>query len=60
MGCELNPWECVTFSWGTAIRHRKGKWDKLFLSPSGQEVDVSGLDVILHDNGIEFTKVWKG
>ncbi|MGM0846931.1 MAG: hypothetical protein ACQEUT_18385 [Bacillota bacterium] len=51
---ELNPWEVVRFSWGTAVRHRKGKWVTAFLFPSAQEIDLSDVDVILHDNGIEF------
>jgi hypothetical protein len=51
---ELKPWEVVKFSWGTAVRHSKGSWDKLFLYPDAQELDVSQLTVVLHDNGIEF------
>ena len=51
---DLQPWEVIEFPWGTGVRHRKGKWSKLFIKPNGQEIDVEGLDVILHDNGIEF------
>lgn len=51
---ELLPWETVSFSWGTAVRHRGGKWTNLFLYPDAQEINVEHLDVILHDNGIEF------
>jgi hypothetical protein len=51
---KLKPWEVVEFPWGTGVRHRKGKWSKLFIGPSGQEIDVEGLSVILHNNGIEF------
>ncbi len=54
MATEINPWEVVEFSWGTAVRHRKGKWETLILRPNGQEIDVSNLDLILHENGIEF------
>lgn len=54
MIAEMKPWVVVEFDWGTAVRHRNGRWDTLFISPSGQEIDVSELDVVLHDNGIEF------
>jgi hypothetical protein len=50
---KLKPYEVVEFSWGTAVRHRKGKWETLFLKPDGQEIDVSKMNVVLHDNGIE-------
>jgi hypothetical protein len=51
---ELQPWEVHKFSWGTAVKHANGKWDKAFLYPNGQEIELSHLNVILHDNGIEF------
>jgi hypothetical protein len=53
---ELKPWEAVEFSWGSAVRKRKGTWTHLFLKPSGHEINLEemGLRVILHDNGIEF------
>lgn len=51
---DLKAWEVVRFPWGSAVRHSKGKWDKIFVSPTGQEIDVSELNVVLHDNGIEF------
>ena len=51
---ELSPWEVVQFSWGTGVRHRKGKWDRLYLNGTGQEINVEHMNVILHDNGIEF------
>lgn len=50
----LKPYEVVEFSWGTAVRHRNGKWENIFIRPSGQEIDVSKLDVVLSENGIEF------
>lgn len=50
---KLKPWESVAFSWGAAVRHRKGGWETL-ISSNGQELDVRGMNVILHDNGIEF------
>jgi hypothetical protein len=49
----MKPWEVVKFPWGTGIKHSKGGWEKIFLSPDGQEVDVSKLDIVLHQNGIE-------
>lgn len=51
---EFKSYEVVEFPWGSAVKHRKGKWEKLFLYPNAQEIDVSKLNVILHDNGIEF------
>lgn len=50
---KLNPYEVHEFKWGTAIKHRKGKWKKCFLN-GGQIIDVTDLNVTLHDNGIEF------
>lgn len=45
-----------TFPWGSAIREmRTGKWLTVFIGPgTAQEIDVSTIGVILHDNGIEF------
>ncbi|WP_179107175.1 hypothetical protein [Sediminibacillus massiliensis] len=51
---DFKPYEVVEFDWGTAVRHRNGKWEKLFISPDGQEIDVTNIEVILHGNGIEF------
>ena len=51
---RLKPWEVVEFPWGTAIKQRRGKWTHLCLRPDGQVVNVENVDVILHDNGIEF------
>lgn len=53
---QLKPYEVVEFEWGTAVRHRNGKWEHIFIRPSGQEINVSKLDVVLHDNGIEFVR----
>jgi len=50
----LKPYEVHKFPWGTAVKHRNGKWEKIYLKPSGQEIDVQELEVILHDNGIYF------
>lgn len=51
---HLKPYEVYEYSWGTAVKHRIGTWEKIFIKPTGQEIDVSNLNVILHDNGIEF------
>jgi hypothetical protein len=51
---ELKPYEVFEFSWGSGVKRRNGKWEKVFLKPIGQEIDVSDLDVVLHENGIEF------
>ena len=51
---NLVPWEVIEFAWGAAMRHRKGKWEKLFIAPDAQEIDVSQLDVILDHKSITF------
>jgi hypothetical protein len=51
----LHVWEVVQFSWGTAVRHQRTmKWTNAFLLPDGREINLEGIDVELHDNGIEF------
>lgn len=47
---ELNPWETVKFQWGSATRHRKGRWDNVTLD--GVTIDVSDLDVLLTEERI--------
>jgi len=49
----IKAWEVYVFQWGTAIRHRRGKWQKVFLT-GGQEIDVSNMDVIIDEYGITF------
>lgn len=52
MSCsKLKPWETVVFPWGTAVRHRKGRYETIILR-DGQEIDVSGYNVTLSDSGI--------
>lgn len=51
---ELKPYEVYEFPWGSAIKRRNGQWEKVFLKPNAQEIDISNVKVILHDNGIEF------
>ncbi len=51
---KMPQYEVHEFPWGTAVKNRIGKWCSLFISPKGQEIDVEGLDVELHENGIEF------
>jgi hypothetical protein len=52
---QLHRWEVYGFPWGTAVKEKRtGKWTNIFLRPDGQEIDVSNIEVILHDNGIEF------
>ena len=50
----LFPYEVYEFTWGSAIKKKKGEWEKIFLKPDGKEIDVSNMNIILHDNGIEF------
>lgn len=51
---DLQPWETHEFPWGSAIKHRNGGWEKIFLKPEGQEIDVRRIPVILTEVGIEF------
>lgn len=51
---DLKPWEVHEFPWGSAIKHRNGRWEKIFLKPDGLEIDVRHRPVILTDYGIEF------
>lgn len=52
---NLFCWEVYEFNWGTAVKEKRtGKWNKIFIKPGGQEIDVERLSVIIHDNGIEF------
>lgn len=48
----MKPWEVVRFSWGTAVRHRKGKWNVAFLSPDAYEINLEDVDAELSDAGI--------
>ncbi|WP_409229174.1 hypothetical protein [Gudongella sp. SC589] len=47
---HLKPWGVYQFPWGIATKHRKGDWDRVFISL--QEIDVSRLDVVVNDDGI--------
>lgn len=52
---SLFQWEVYTYFWGTAVKERRtGKWVAAFLSPDGQELNLEGLNVEIHENGIEF------
>lgn len=48
-------WEVYEFPWGTAVMDaRTSKWVSLFIKPDGQEIKVAHLNIVLHQNGIEF------
>lgn len=51
---EFYPYEVYEFTWGSAIKRKNGKWEKVFLKPNAQEIDVSNLNVVILENGIEF------
>ena len=51
---RMQPWEVYEFPWGSAVKHVKGKWDKLFIKPDAQEIDVSVLHIELGNQGIYF------
>jgi hypothetical protein len=54
----FEPWETVKFPWGCAVRHRASKkWSTLILNgtdPQTIDLEKDNINVILHDNGIEF------
>lgn len=54
MANEIKPWEVVSFPWGSAVRHVKGRWETVFISPDAQELDVSALNVNVDEYGIWF------
>jgi hypothetical protein len=50
----LHRWEVYKFAWGAAVKEqRTGRWTNIILS-NEQKISVEGLNVVLHDNGIEF------
>lgn len=50
-------WGIYEFSWGSAVKNESnGQWTNLFLKPNSQEINVESIPVVLHENGIEFTK----
>jgi hypothetical protein len=51
---ELKPWRVYEFPWGIGIKHTNGKWERVYLFPDAQEIDVSNLKVELNDEGIIF------
>lgn len=51
---EMSPWVTFEFPWGSAVKHAKGGWEKIFLKPDAQEIDVTRVPVFLSDEGIEF------
>jgi hypothetical protein len=51
---DLKPWEAYEFPWGSAVKKRNGKWTHIFICD--QEINVENIEVILHENGIEFIK----
>lgn len=53
---DLNPWEVIDYFWGVVVKHRKGNVSNVILKPNGIEIDCSELDVIIHENGIEFLR----
>ena len=51
----LFRWEVIRFPGGGAVREKRtGKWTLAILNFNGQEIDLNGAEVELHENGIEF------
>ena len=51
---HIYPWIIHELDWCAYMSDRKGKIYKIFLKPDGQEIDVEYLNVVVHENGIEF------
>ena len=52
---NLFSWEVFDCFWGTAVREKHtGKWNRVYLKPDGKEIDLDGVTVDIHENGIEF------
>ena len=55
MVIDLYKFEVYDFFWGTAVKEqRTGKWLYAYLCPDGREINLQGIDVEIHENGIEF------
>lgn len=52
---ELKPYAVVKYYWGAVVKHRNGNPELVILN-DGQEIDLTDLEVIIHENGIEFIK----
>jgi hypothetical protein len=54
---SLFSWEVFEYFWGTAIKERRtGKWIRGFLKPNAREINLEGITVVIHENGIEFLR----
>lgn len=55
---EGERWGVYSYYWGAAVKDLKNnRWTTIILKPDSQEIDVTDIPVILHDNGIEFLPV---
>jgi hypothetical protein len=52
---NLFGYEVVEYVWETAVREiRTNKWITISLRPDGRTISVEGIDIEIHENGIEF------
>lgn len=51
---DFKPWEVHEFPWGSAVKRSSGEWTHIFIGE--QVIEVTGLQVVLHQNGIELCK----
>lgn len=49
-----HTWFAYETFWGSYVTDRKGKVANIFFKPDGQEINTEKLNVIVHNNGIEF------
>lgn len=50
----LNYWQAIEYEWGNAVIDKNDKVIEVYLKPDGQKINVEHLNVLLHENGIEF------
>ena len=49
-----STWSVYETFWGSYVTDRKGKVTNIAFKPDGQEINTEKLNVIIHENGIEF------
>lgn len=51
---RLKPWSAYETFWGSYVTDSRGNVTNIFFKPDGQEINTEKLNVIVHENGIEF------
>lgn len=47
-------WGVFETAWGSYVTDRKNKVTNIAFKPDGQSINTEKLNIIVHDNGIEF------